>query len=86
MQEAWVRSLCRDDLLEVEMAAHSSALAWEIPRTEELGGLSGLKESDTSERVSTVMMLSIFLYACLQTFFDEVSIQSFRPFLFVVTI
>ena len=33
------------------MAAHSSILAWEIPWTEELGGLGlwGLKELDTTE-------------------------------------
>ena len=34
-----VLSLCREDPLEKEMANHSSILAWEIPRTEELGGL-----------------------------------------------
>ena len=28
-----------EDLLEEEMATHSSILAWEIPWTEELGGL-----------------------------------------------
>ena len=33
MQEAWVRSLGREDLLEKEMATYSSILAWKIPRT-----------------------------------------------------
>ena len=35
------------------MATHSSILAWKIPWTEELGGLqsTGLKESDTTERL-----------------------------------
>ena len=35
--------------LEMEMATHSSILAWEIPWTEELGGLqsTGSQESDT---------------------------------------
>ena len=28
-----------EDLLELEMAAHSSILAWKIPRSEEPGGL-----------------------------------------------
>ena len=28
-----------EDALEKEMATHSSILAWEIPRTEKLGGL-----------------------------------------------
>ena len=39
MQETWVRSLGREDLLEEEMATHSSMLAWRIPWTEEPGGL-----------------------------------------------
>ena len=38
-QETWVRSLGREDPLEEEMATHSSILAWEIPWTEEPGGL-----------------------------------------------
>ena len=35
MRETWVRSLCREDPLEKEMAIHSSAIAWKIPWTEE---------------------------------------------------
>ena len=35
----WVRSLSLEDHLEVEMAAHSSILAWKIPWTEEPDGL-----------------------------------------------
>ena len=38
-QELWVRSLGREDPLEEEMATHSHVLAWEIPWTEEPGGL-----------------------------------------------
>ena len=36
-----------------EMAAHSSILAWRIPRTEEPGGLQSivLQESDTTQRL-----------------------------------
>ena len=50
-QETWVRSLGRDDLLEKEMATYSSILAWEIPWTEEPGGLQsmGLQKSDMTE-------------------------------------
>ena len=33
MQETWVRSLGWEDLLEKEMATHSSILAWRIPWT-----------------------------------------------------
>ena len=39
-----------EDLLEKEMATHSSILAWTIPWTEEPGGLQsmGLQELDTT--------------------------------------
>ena len=37
-----VRSLGREDSLEEETAAHSSILAWEIPWTEEPGGLQSM--------------------------------------------
>ena len=54
MQETQVRSLGWEDPLEKEMAAHSSILAWRIPRTEELGGLQahGVTESDTPEQLT----------------------------------
>ena len=38
-QETQVRSLDLKDLLQEEMATHSSILAWEIPWTEEPGGI-----------------------------------------------
>ena len=62
----WVLSLGPEDLLEDEMATHSSILAWKIPWTEELGKLQfhwGPKELDMTEHASThkwLMMLSIF--------------------------
>ena len=37
MQEKWVQSLGREDLLEKAMATHSSTLAWKIPWMEEPG-------------------------------------------------
>ena len=48
--ETWVQFLGREVLLEKEMAAHSSILAWRIPWTEEPGGLQlmGSQESDTT--------------------------------------
>ena len=39
MWETQVQSLGQEDALEKEMATHSSILAWEIPWTEEPGGL-----------------------------------------------
>ena len=51
MLETQVQSLGREDPLEKETATLSSILAWEIPWTEEPGGLQsvGLQESDTTE-------------------------------------
>ena len=37
-----VQSLGKEDLLEREMATHSSILAWEIPWREEPGGLQSM--------------------------------------------
>ena len=42
MQEAQVQSLGQEDPVEKEMATHSSILAWEIPWTEEPGGLKSM--------------------------------------------
>ena len=58
MQKMQAPSLGQEDPLEKEMAARSSILAWEIPWTEEPGGLrsTGCKESGTehsNSRTST---------------------------------
>ena len=49
MQEMQDPSLGWEDPLEKEMAVLSTVLAWEIPQTEELGGLQfiGLQKSQT---------------------------------------
>ena len=47
MLETWVRTLGWEDLLEKEMATHSSILAWRLPWTEEPGGLHGVAKSRT---------------------------------------
>ena len=44
VQETWVQSLGREDLLEKEMATHSSILAWKISWTEEPGRLQSKGE------------------------------------------
>ena len=43
MQEIRVQSLGQEDSMEKEMTTHSSILAWEIPWTEEPGGLQSVK-------------------------------------------
>ena len=42
MQEIWVQSLGQEDLLEKEMATHSSILAWKTPWAEEPGRLQSM--------------------------------------------
>ena len=65
--ETWVRSLGRKDLLENEMATHSSVLAWKIPWTERLGGLqsTGCKQSDTTERLHLHFDEDCRVYMCV---------------------
>ena len=42
MRETRVQSLGREDLLEKEMATHSSILTWKIPWMDELGRLQSM--------------------------------------------
>ena len=42
MQEMLVQSLGQEDPLEKEVVTHSSNLVWEIPWTEEPGGLQSM--------------------------------------------
>ena len=42
IQETWIRFLGPEDPLEKEMAAPSNISAWEIPWTEEPGGLQSM--------------------------------------------
>ena len=51
-QETQVRSLVWEDLPEKEMATHSSILAWEVPRTEEPGGLRSLGSQKSRTQLS----------------------------------
>ena len=43
IQETWVPSLDEEESLEKEMATNSSIPAWEIPWTEEPGGLQSMR-------------------------------------------
>ena len=53
MQKTWVQSLGREDPLEKEMATHSSVLAWEIPWTEEPGGLQTIGSQRVGHDLAT---------------------------------
>ena len=54
IQEIWVQYLGQEDPLEKEMATHASILVWEIPWSEEPGGLQsmGLQGSNRTEQLS----------------------------------
>ena len=51
MQETQVQSVGGEDLLEKEMATHSSILAWEFPWTKEPGGLQSMGLQRTTEQL-----------------------------------
>ena len=53
MQETWVRSLGQEYPLEEEMATHSSILVWEIPWTEEPGGLQSMELQRVRHHLAT---------------------------------
>ena len=53
MQETQAQSLGQEDLLEEEMATHSSILAQKIPRTEEFGGLQSMGSQGGSHDLAT---------------------------------
>ena len=48
MQETRVRPLGWEDPLEKGMATHSSILTWEIPWTEEPGGLQSMETQEVN--------------------------------------
>ena len=54
MQKMQFQSLLGEELLEKEMATHSSILAWEIPWTEEPGG----PQSMGSQRVKHDLVIN----------------------------
>ena len=53
MQETRVQSLDQEDPLEKKMATHSSILAWEIPWTEEPGGLQSMESQRVGHNLVT---------------------------------
>ena len=69
VQETQVQSLGIKDPLEKEMATHSSILAWEMPWTEEPGGLQSMGSQRVGHDLVTehnnlgyIIFLNITLY------------------------
>ena len=62
VQEIWVQSLGREDLLEKEMATHSSILAWRIPQTEEPDRLQSMGSQRVGhDRVTNIFTLKLVI-------------------------
>ena len=57
MQETWVQSQGWKDLLEKEMATHSSTLAWKISWTEEPGSLQSMGSQRVGQDWATSLSL-----------------------------
>ena len=60
MWEAWVQTLGQEDLLEKEMATHSSILAWKIPWMEEPGRLQSMGSKRVSDMTEQLHFLSLY--------------------------
>ena len=53
MQQTWVQFLNWEDPLEMEMATYFNILAWEIPWTEEIGGLQTMRSQRIGHDLAT---------------------------------
>ena len=73
MQETGVQSLGREDSLEKGMATHSSILAWEMPWTEEPGGLQSMGSQRVGNNLAMkqqqqqlyVCVFILYIYICI---------------------
>ena len=71
MQETQVQSLGREDLLEKEMATHSSVLAPKIPWTEERGRLPSMGSQRVGHDWATSLSLWLLWIELLWTFLNK---------------
>ena len=74
--EIWVRSLGQEDPLEEGMVAHSSLLAWRIPRTEQPGGLQSMGVAKGQTQLSTHMYIQSRTLAILDYSLIHSSVNS----------
>ena len=65
MEETWVCYLDQEDPLQKEMATHSSILVWEIPRTEEPGGLQSVGSQRVRQNLVTKATNKIIDINCM---------------------
>ena len=62
MPETWIQSLGWEDLLEKEMATHSSILAWKIPWMEEPGRLQSMGSQTVWTQLSDFTFFSFTFF------------------------
>ena len=62
VRETRVQPLGQEGLLEKEMAPHSSILAWNIPWTEEPGGLQSIGSLRVGHNRATLLSLFTFMH------------------------
>ena len=67
MQETWVQSLGQEDILEKEMATHSSILAWRIAGREEPDGLQSMRLKSAGHNWATNTNYSALLIKNIKT-------------------
>ena len=80
MQETWVPSLGWEDPLEKRMAIHSSILAWEIPWTEEPGGLQSIRSQRAGHDLTTKSQPHTYLHLRPEAVGHQPSIHSSTHF------
>ena len=69
-----IRSLDHEDSLEEEMATHSNILAWEIPWTEETGGLQSMGCRRVRHNLATKQQLAflILIFSFVKNEYDNI--------------
>ena len=65
MRDTEVQSLGREDLLEREMATHSSTLAWEIPWTEKPGRLQSMGPQTRTRLSDFTFTFMTYTFQCM---------------------
>ena len=71
MREIWAQSLGREDLLEKEMATHSSILAWKISWMEEPGKLQSMGLQRVGHNWETSLSHFLILFFFNRLYFSE---------------
>ena len=75
--ETWVQSLGREDLLEKEMATHSSILAWKIPWTAEPGRLQSMGSQSRRTQLSDFTFTPLNRWSKVESVIEKQNLGDF---------